>query len=108
MVKQELGISIELIHALMSRYEARWETAGQNRKRQEEVLFPALFCIVAFCCALRGEEVPMMSLSGIVQHLNDAINHGTPHVVIALVGRFKNETSEKKHLMPIVMKARSG
>ena len=108
MVKQDLGISIELIHALMSRYEARWEAAGQNRRRQQEVLFPALFCIVAFCCALRGEEVPMMSLSGIVQHLNDAINHGTPHVVIALVGRFKNETSEQKHLMPIVMETRSG
>ena len=108
MVKQDLGISIELIHALMSRYEVRWEAAGQNRRRQQEVLFPALFCIVAFCCALRGEEVPMMSLSGIVQHLNDAINHGTPHVVIALVGRFKNETSEQKHLMPIVMETRSG
>lgn len=108
MIKQDLGISIELIHALMSRYEARWVEAGQNRNCQKEVLFPALFCVVAFCCALRGEEVPMMSLGGIVQHLEEAVGHATPHVVIALVGRFKNETSEQNHLMPIVVETKTG
>ena len=50
----------------------------------------------------------MMSLTGIIQHLEEAINHATPHVVIALVGRFKNETSEQNHLMPIVMTTKSG
>lgn len=108
LVKQDLGISINLMHALMDRYEVPWEVAGNNRKCQQETLFPALFCIVAFCCALRGEEVPMMSLTGVIQHLEEAINHATPHVVIALVGRFKNETSEQNHLMPIVMTTKSG
>jgi hypothetical protein len=106
--KQDLGISIELMHALMDRYEARWIASGQDRRNQQNTLFPAVFCIVAFCCALRGEEVPMMSLGGIVQHLEEAVNHSTPHVVIALVGRFKNETSEQNHLMPVVMETQTG
>ena len=107
-VKQDLGISIELLKKLMARYENRWVAAGANRRAQQITLFPAVFCIVAFCCALRGEEVPMMSLGGIAEHLEAAVNHNTPHVVIALVGRFKNETSEQNHLMPIVFQTDSG
>jgi hypothetical protein len=28
----------------------------------QEVLFPALFSVLAYCGALRGEEVPLMDL----------------------------------------------
>lgn len=107
-VRQDLGVSIELMHALMKRYEERWVSARGNHRLQQNVLFPAVFCIVAFCCALRGEEVPMMSLGGIIKHMKDGLAHKTPHVVIALVGRFKNETSEQNHLMPVVVETSTG
>jgi hypothetical protein len=107
-VRQDMGISIELMHELMRRYEEKWIQVGPDRARQGSVLFPALFCVVAFCCALRGEEIPMMSLSGTLAHLVDGRNHRLQHVVVALVGRFKNETSEQCHLMPLVLVTATG
>lgn len=108
-VKQDLAISIEQIHALMIRYESRWTAAGDNRDLQKVTLFPALFAIVCFCCALRGEEAPLMSLTGTALHAQEGAMHPTlPHVVVALLGRFKMEVSEKYHLMPLVLKTESG
>ena len=109
LVKQDLGITIEQMHALMKRYEDRWIKAGPSRELQKQTIFPALFALIAFCCALRGEEVPLVHLDGIVRHWDEAVNHPVhPHIVIALMGRFKNEVSEKYHLMPLVVRTRSG
>jgi hypothetical protein len=109
LVKPDLAISIEQIHALMANYEHRWMQADGDPVIQESVLFPALFSVIAFCCALRGEELPLLSLCGIRRHLVRAKNHPThPHVVIALLGRFKSEVSQKYHLMPIVLTTQTG
>ena len=62
LVKPDLAISIEQMHALMDRYEERWSQAADNINRQQAVVFPALFSVIAFCCALRGEELPLLSL----------------------------------------------
>jgi hypothetical protein len=108
-VKQDLGITIEQVHALMARYEIRWNDCGGDRMRKKLVLFPALFCVVSFCCALRGEEAPLMSLTGTRLHLAEGEGHATmPHVVVALLGRFKTEISEKYHLMPLVLQTATG
>ena len=108
-VKQDLGITIEQMHALMERYEHRWIEAGNSRVLQQRTIFPALFSILAFCCGLRGEEVPLVHLDGILRHWDEAMNHPThPHVVVALLGRFKTEVSEKYHLMPLVPVTRTG
>ena len=109
LVKPDLAISIEQMHALMGNYEKRWNQAGANLLAREMVLFPALFCVIAFCCGLRGEELPLMSLCGIKRHLEKGKNHPThPHVVIALLGRFKSEVSQKYHLMPLVLTTATG
>jgi hypothetical protein len=108
-VKQDLGITIEQMHALMARYEIRWTDGGADRTKKGAVLFPALFCVISFCCALRGEEAPLMSLTGTRLHLEEGDRHPTmPHVVVALLGRFKMEISEKYHLMPLVKTTATG
>jgi hypothetical protein len=102
-VRQDLGITIDQMHALMKRYDDRWLLAQGSRMEQKTILFPALFCIIAFCCGLRGEEVPLVNLFGIREHLEEGLRHPThPHIIIALLGRFKTEVSEKYHLMPLV------
>ena len=108
-VMQDLGVSIELMHKLMDRFDTKWNNAREDRQRQKAVLFPAVFSIVAFCCALRGEEVPLMRLYETQAHLEEAVNHPTrPHVIVVLMGRMKNEISENNHIMPIVYTTRSG
>ena len=108
-VIQDLGITIEQMHALMNRYEDRWMAAGENRVVQKGTLFPALLSVVAFCCALRGEELPLMRLFETQAHLKEAMEHPTmPHVIVVLMGRMKNEVSENNHIMPLVMITKTG
>lgn len=108
-VIQDLGITIEQMHALMHRYETRWMEAGLDRVRQKGTLFPALLSIVAFCCALRGEELPLMRLFETQAHMKEAAEHPTmPHVIVVLMGRMKNEISENNHIMPLVIKTKTG
>jgi hypothetical protein len=107
-VRQDLAISIDQMHELMDNYNVRWMNAGNDRAVQRSVLFPALFCIVAFCCGLRGEEVPLMSLTGSIRHWEEAANHHTPHTVVALLGKFKTLNSVKYHIMPLVQVTATG
>ncbi len=57
---------------------------------------------MVFTLALHGEEVPLIELQGIQKHWNQSVNHTTPHIVISLLGRFKNEIGESYHLMPVL------
>ncbi len=60
------------------------------------------FYLIAYCCALRGEEVPLSDLYRILSHWNEGEIGSPRHVVIALLGQFKGESGENYHLVPIV------
>jgi hypothetical protein len=51
--------------------------------------------VVAFSCALRGEEVPLTDLAGILKHWDKSIIYEIPHITIAFSGECNN-------LLPIV------
>jgi hypothetical protein len=113
--KQDEAISVEQMTALMEVFERDWrKVVGEPRRSHaqvHEVLFPALFSVLACCGALRGEEVPLMDLDATreftasgLEHTKEELKHG----VIALHGRFKNEIGEKCHLMPAVRRTDSG
>ena len=83
----DLAVWIEVMLALMERFDRLWILADGDRKKQEEVLFPALFAIAAYAGGLRGEE----DLFSMFKHFAEGMNHPKhPHVVMALRGRFKN------------------
>jgi hypothetical protein len=114
-VKQDEAISIEQMVALMDVFERDWEKVMKDKHRTDnqvrEILFPALFSVLAFCGALRGEEVPLMDLESTREFTMSGLEHpdvAKRHGVIALHGRFKNELGEKCHLMPIVPVTNSG
>jgi hypothetical protein len=107
--RPDLAVSIEVMLALMERFDRLWILADGDNKKQEEVLFPALFAVAAYAGGLRGEEVPLMDLFSTFKHFAEGVNHPKhPHVVMALRGRFKNEIGELEHLKPLVTKTRSG
>lgn len=66
------------------------------------------FYLISFCCGLRGEEVPLSDLTGIFKHWDESGNHNKPHVIIALLGRFKGETGICYHILPILSTTPSG
>jgi len=60
--RPDLAISIEVMVALMARFERLWILADGDGPSQGTVLFPALFAISTYTGGLWGEETPLMDL----------------------------------------------
>ena len=60
-----------------------------------------MFMLSSFLAGLRGEEVPLLSLEGMLKHWAEAAASRLPHLVLALLGRFKGEEGERWHMLPI-------
>jgi hypothetical protein len=104
----DLAISIDVMLALMERFERAWEVAKGQEKEERAVLFPALFSIITYCGGFRGEETPLMELSGTRKNYSESGRHKLSHVVVSLVGRFKNEIGEHRHMLPLAAVTASG
>jgi len=100
-VKPDRAISHELLKAVLNLVDRDWEEAPQGAKLM--IALEGAFYSIAYALALRGEEVSLVELRGIRRCWRQGLDHETPHVVIALLGRFKNEIGECHHLMPVLV-----
>jgi len=80
--------------------EHEWSDPSKDRY---QLALEGAYYIVAFCCALRGEEIGKSDLTGIRKHYEDSGASDPPHVVVALLGRFKGENGTGYLLMPLVV-----
>lgn len=104
--RRNFGLSKEAIHGLLDLLERDWR-ADITRERRENVELLAVFVISSYLGGLRGEEVPLLSMKGLIQFWNETREHGTPHVMLTLRGKFKGETGARWHLLPIADDTRS-
>jgi hypothetical protein len=106
--KQNEALTPDIIHALDHVAEEEWNLAEpESDQRMIEDLMS--FVLIEFCAGLRGEEVPLISLEGMLRfwHTTTALRE-RPHVVLTLHGRFKGEAGERWHCVPIAVKTRTG
>ena len=59
------------------------------------------FMLVAMCGGLRGEEVPLLSLEGMLTFWEDTRREKEPYIMLTLKGKFKGEVNERWHLVPV-------
>ena len=64
--------------------------------------------VICFCLGLHGEEVLLIDIAGCRQNIAETRVHTSPHVLVALWGRFKQTPGECYHLMPVVEKTALG
>jgi hypothetical protein len=103
-VRPNRALSMDMLLEIFNILEREWAFESSL-----EVALEGAFYTIAFGLALRGEEVEMVELWGIWKHWDRAMAHEeTPHVVIALLGRFKNEMGEAYHLMPMLARTPRG
>jgi hypothetical protein len=113
---QDLSWSPELLIEVMAQFEGEWDelegtvmTNGARRKKETELIFPALMGELSYVLGLRGEELPLMDLAGTrLSSAKEKVHPKTTDGVVALLGRFKNEISKNYHLMPVPMATNSG
>jgi hypothetical protein len=84
-VKPDRALSLEVLKVVMDILEEEWSAPGE---RSLSLAMEGAFYLIAYCCALRGEEVPKADLAGILRHWEAGGSHPQKHVVVALLGRF--------------------
>jgi hypothetical protein len=94
------AISITIMQEIFRQLEHEWSDPSKDRY---QLALEGAYYIVAFCCALRGEEIGKSDLTGIRKHYEDSGASDPPHVVVALLGRFKGENGTGYLLMPLVV-----
>ena len=57
---------------------------------------------------LRVEEVLLLSLKLLLEFWSESRKHKLPHIIITLRGRFKGDTGDIWHLLPITDNNQSG
>jgi len=64
--------------------------------------------LIGFGVGLRGEEVPLVSLEGLLYFWEETGADSHPDTMITLFGRFKAETGYRWHCLPLCENGRSG
>jgi hypothetical protein len=61
----------------------------------------ACYVLIGFGVGLRGEEVPLVSLEGLLYFWEETGAEAQPYTMITLFGRFKAETGYRWHCLPL-------
>jgi hypothetical protein len=108
--RPDQAISIELLLEFHRRLEEELQDARakKDKPREREVILLGAFSTIGFAAGLRGEETVLTDLGGLRWYWKEAMTHSTPHVPLALRGRFKGELGEQWHYMPLALTSASG
>ena len=110
-VESNWGLDYRVLGVILESLEAKIEEENVTAGRSREAIMLGTFLVVSFVCALRGNEGFMLEADGLQQMISfgkDEEEEKLAHVVMPLLGRFKNEDGEKWHVMVAVSKTSSG
>jgi len=95
---------------MLKNMEREADEEQENYVAHRRVVLVGCFLVIAFVCALRGNEGFMVDAGELRNHFWYGSEQGSSpsHVVIPLLGRFKNEEGERLHLMVSVSVTGSG
>jgi hypothetical protein len=103
LVKQDLGISFEMLREILKIYEEELTDDNVSNKRKHFIVVCSGAFVILWAGALRGGEIFMLESSELVRRRDDGRDKERDgHVIIPLMGRFKNETGERNLLMVLV------
>lgn len=97
---QNEPITSKIVHALDEIASEEWR--DPNTTDKERVLLENVVCYVMFgyCNGLRGEEVPMISLKGLLHFWEETAASKEPFIMTTLYGKFKGEVDFRWHCLP--------
>lgn len=104
------AIAGETLAAMLRSMREEMSYVGISIGRKRDLIMAGSYMAVLYGGSLRGNEGLMMSGDCLRDHIGigrDDTTHGS-HVVVGLVGHFKNERGARMHAIPIVDRTRSG
>ena len=106
--RQNEALTSKLVLGVCAEAEREWTQARTDLKRRETE-DAVCFMLIAFGAGLRGEEVPLVSLEGLL-HFWEETRRGEEEerfIMVTLSGRFKGEVDSRWHMVPISDKTHS-
>lgn len=105
--RQNEALTATMVLTIVHMAERDWQVAEDpaEKKEIEEVI---CFMLIEFCAGLRGEEVPLIEISGLVRFWKETQESKIPHIMLTLRGRFKAEKGLRWHCVPVADLTRSG
>ena len=95
-VKQDCGMSNDLLISILTNYEDEFDNPITTQARKRFMLICGAAFVTLWGGALQGGEIMMLEASELIKRVLDGKNEDkNGHIVIPLMGRFKNETGER-------------
>ena len=88
--------------------DAEYRRPGITKEEREALEELMCYVLLGFGAGLRGEEVPLVSLEGLVHFWHETEEEDDPYIMVTLRGRFKGETGLRWHCLPISDRTASG
>ena len=108
-VKQDLGISFEMLGGVLGIYEEELNNKDTTEERKRMIIVAGGCFVILWAGALRGNELFMLEAGEFVKRRDDGRSlQRNGHCVIPLMGRFKNETGERNLVMVLANETISG
>ena len=114
-IKQDKALSIHILKALISHWVTEIESSEKGTWDRLKTCMILCYTTISFAASLRGAEGLKLDFQQLKSHIENNGNSGgsrkaiiPPHVIVPLRGRFKGETGERCHLLPLANKSRSG
>ena len=107
-VKQDLALSVEVVHELHAWLDSDWQAATTDEERVE-IAEMAMLTVVCFCAGMRGEEMFLMhapSTRKVNQHARG--RERNVHACLGLIGARKRLAGTRCFLIPMVVETETG
>lgn len=88
-VRPDLRLSLDILLEVMKDMEQVWSQYQEEGRLN--LTIEGAFYLIVFMGGLQGEEVPMVDLLGINKYWDQGRAHMKPHVVVALLGWFREK-----------------
>ena len=105
--KQNEALTSSVALAVCEVAESRWQLSSDEEMR-ENLEDTVCFMLAAMGAGLRGEEVPLLLMEGLLAFWEESRLAADRFVMLTLKGRFKGEVDERWHLVPLSDNSRSG
>ena len=109
--KRNRGFSGRLCKSMLDLMDEEWENPHIPPDRRRDITMVAGYIAVAYGYALRGNEGFWVDAQRLCDNLHVGRNPPVgepPHIVVSLLGRFKNEQGERMHVLTLANRTRSG
>ena len=103
---QNEALTSAQVLGLSDMLDSAWKHSNQagHKERLEELM---CYVLIGFGAGLRGEEIPLISLKGLLFFWDETKSEADPYTMITLHGRFKGETGFRWHCLPVSDQTRS-